>query len=85
MAENSNGHKEQVDVGNPNCPSCHKELTTFQGKVVSMVNGFIVSMMWCPNPECKTLLSMSVIGQAEPRQPAIIPAQSVPRLVRKPF
>jgi hypothetical protein len=86
MDTKDNGHKsqvEQVDVGNPNCPACHKELSTFQGKIITLSNGFICNLMWCPHLECKTLLSMNVIGQATPQQPAIIPAQSVPRLVRK--
>ena len=87
MAEQTNGQEQaqQVDVGNPNCPNCKRELITFQGKIITMSNGFLCSLLWCPNQECKTLLSMTVVGMAESKQPKveIIPPGAVPRLVRK--
>lgn len=61
----------------PTCPKCGRELDQFSDAHVTFKNGFQAYMLWCPNPDCRALFGVQVIGLSAPKN-RVAPAIAVP-------
>jgi len=52
----------------PVCPYCKRELLEFKEKTLMFKMGLIVHVFWCPQEDCRCLLSMQILPPDQPQE-----------------